>query len=499
MLSPDERGAFVRKCSRAHHARIVVRFSARRRGHAGEPMTERSMPPDGPHDGVATSAAPGVPSAVSRERVFAAGQAEARELASALAAQAAEARAFKELPGFFSCVMEVRGDDFVIRSPNARTAAFFGMTADQLDGRSGEDLYVPREHRLQWCATLRQTRACREGGQIEYSVVSPVEPCKARWFVASFAPIDDGSERERYAFVAVETSARRELEAKLECAEKFELIGRLAAGVAHDFNNLLTVIRAHTERLQRRVRSSVRPAPPSTDGLEDRVARLSGPNADVDEDLTQIELAGVRATALTRQLLTFARQQIVEPRLVRVDDVVRDACRLVEYLVGADVQLDVALGAQGAEVRIDPSQLEQVVLNLAMNARDAMPKGGALSLGTRVEEGKVVLAVSDTGVGISDEVRARLFEPFFTTKPDGKGTGLGLATCRTIVAQSGGTVTFATERGRGTTFEVRLPIASFATIVTDAVCERTLESGCEPGGAPSSGRLRVASPGTRTL
>jgi PAS domain S-box-containing protein len=243
---------------------------------------------------------------------------------------------------------------------------------------------------------------------------------------------------------------RKRLEDQFRQAQKLEGIGRLAGGVAHDFNNLLTVISGYAGT-----------------ALDELAAEhpLRGP-------MEQISKAAARATSLTRQLLIFSRRQVIEPKDIVLNDLVRDFEKMLRRLIGEDINLVLALDAGAGTIRADAGQIEQVILNLAVNARDAMPTGGTLSIETTslladaefaqkhlsVQPGLyVVLAVSDTGVGMSPEVKSHLFEPFFTTKESGKGTGLGLTTVYGIVKQSGGSIWVYSEPGRGTTFRLLFP------------------------------------------
>jgi PAS domain S-box-containing protein len=231
-------------------------------------------------------------------------------------------------------------------------------------------------------------------------------------------------------------------EEKLRQAAKMEAVGHLAGGVAHDFNNLLTVITGYADVL--------------ADGLtpDDPAAGI----------VSEIRAASARAADLTRQLLAFSRKQVLRPRPVRLGALVENLRKMLGRLIGEDVRLVTAFDPGLAVVRADPGQLEQVLVNLAVNARDAMPKGGTLAVECRnVAEGPdagrfVRLTVSDTGCGMAEEVKARIFEPFFTTKGPGKGTGLGLATVFGIVQQSGGRIAVESRVGVGTTFRVDLPV-----------------------------------------
>jgi PAS domain S-box-containing protein len=247
--------------------------------------------------------------------------------------------------------------------------------------------------------------------------------------------------------IAQDVTERRQLEAQALQAQKLDSIGRLAGGVAHDFNNLLSVVLGYSDLALRR---------PALDG------ELRGL-------LEGIHHAGERGAALARQLLAFGRRQASEPRLLDPDELIRSLGGLLRRTLGEDVQLVVALAAGTAAVRMDPAQLEQVVMNLAVNAREAMPQGGELQISTRrvresletlgPESGSnnlLVISVRDTGLGMSAEVQDRLFEPFFTTKE--MGTGLGLATLYGIVRQAGGHVVVESQEGEGSTIKVILPV-----------------------------------------
>jgi two-component system cell cycle sensor histidine kinase/response regulator CckA len=249
-------------------------------------------------------------------------------------------------------------------------------------------------------------------------------------------------------------SERKRLEDQFRQAQKMEAIGRLAGGVAHDFNNLLTVIMSYADLLR-------------TDLAANARAR-----ADVEE----ICKAAEGAAGLARQLLAFSRRQVLQPQLLDLNVVVTNTERLLRRLIGEDVTLGTVLAPELSPVHADPGQLEQVIMNLGVNARDAMPEGGRLTIETAsvalVPEGPVgdpshtgpyvVLSVSDTGVGMDEDTRAHIFEPFFTTKELGKGTGLGLATVYGIIEQSGGFIRVSSEVGLGTIFRVYLPAASAA-------------------------------------
>lgn len=245
---------------------------------------------------------------------------------------------------------------------------------------------------------------------------------------------------------------------QLRQAVKMEAVGRLAGGIAHDFNNLLTVVAGYSE--QGRV--------------------LANPNERLCECFLEIEKAAKRGASLTQQLLAFSRRQHLEPRVVNLNDVLSDMKRMLARLIGEDIELESRTTEDLWSVRVDPGQFQQVIVNLAVNARDAMPDGGKITLETanvhldddytRTHPGAVagdfaMLAVVDEGVGMTDDMKERLFEPFFTTKEPGKGTGLGLATCYGIVKQSGGYIWVDSKRGHGTSVRIYLPRVSGTPVV----------------------------------
>jgi len=249
---------------------------------------------------------------------------------------------------------------------------------------------------------------------------------------------------------AADRAENRRLEEELRQSQKVEAIGRLAGGIAHDFNNLLTAIV----------------------GYSDLALTNLGEGSPLSADILEIKKAGQRAATLTRQLLAFSRKQVLQPIVLDLNDVVSNTENMLRRLIGEDIELVTLLGTNLASVRADPGQIEQIILNLTVNARDAMPQGGKLTIETAnveldeayarrhiaVEPGSyVMLAVRDNGLGMDAETQEHLFEPFFTTKELGKGTGLGLSTVYGIVKQSGGNISVHSEPGKGAIFEIYFP------------------------------------------
>ncbi|HUF90899.1 MAG TPA: ATP-binding protein, partial [Candidatus Limnocylindria bacterium] len=282
-----------------------------------------------------------------------------------------------------------------------------------------------------------------------------------------------GVARDISARVHAEDALRRS-EEHLRQAQKMEAIGRLAGGVAHDFNNIMTVI----------------------DGRSQLMLAKASASDPARRDIEIVRQAAKRATGLTRQLLAFSRKQVLQPRVLDLNAVVASMTDLLRRLIGEDIELSTVPGRDLMRVQADPSQLEQVIMNLAVNARDAMPAGGRLTIETRNVElaepvatdspgtqagPHVMVSVTDTGTGMDEATRARVFEPFFTTKGAGKGTGLGLSTVYGIVTQSGGRVAVTSAPGAGSTFTVWLP---------------AVEAAPETGATAATGG---AAPGTETI
>jgi PAS domain S-box-containing protein len=367
-------------------------------------------------------------------------------------------------------------DDGRILEVNDRFEDVFGYAREEALGRTSLELglYVNPEDRSRMVAELRlkgQVRelellARRKGGEIIPVQISVSE------LAMGDQPLILGVVRNLTAQKRA-GEALKDLEEQFRQAQRLEAVGRLAGGVAHDFNNILTAISGYTELL-----------------LED--FRGNDPRR---ADLEEIRSAAQRAAALTRQLLAFSRKQVLQPRVLALNEVVEGLEKMLRRLIGEDVTLELALGTALGAVRADPGQIEQVILNLAVNARDAMQDGGRLTIETAnveldaADAGEhadaipgpyVMLAVSDTGTGMSAEIQSHIFEPFFTTKELGKGTGLGLATVHGIVTQSGGRVLVYSEPGQGTTFKILLPrVEPAAEDATNAPAPRPVEGGRE--------------------
>ena len=281
----------------------------------------------------------------------------------------------------------------------------------------------------------------------------------------------EAGEPIRAAGVGIDITAQKNLEEQFRQAQKLEALGGLAAGVAHDFNNLLTAILGYCDLL--------------LDGAADDARRA---------DLEEIKKAGINAASLTSRLLAFSRKQIVEPKILDLNVVVTDTGAMLQRMVGEDVEIEFNLAPGLDLVKADPGQMNQVLMNLVVNARDAMPQGGRLTVetanvdldeshaGTRfsmLPGPHVMLAVVDTGIGMTAEAQARLFEPFFTTKEPGKGTGLGLASVYGIVKQSGGNIWFYSQLGHGTTFKIYLPRANESEAAAPAGASPSTLTGTE--------------------
>jgi len=333
---------------------------------------------------------------------------------------------------------------------NQRLCDLLGYSRDELQNSRAQNLTQP-EGRADDAESFLRILA----GTVSHQVVDEKQYRRrdgsALWARVNISVHRDSTGTPQH-FIAVleDITGRRALEAQVRQANKLEAIGGLAAGIAHDFNNLLSVILGYSELL-------------ASDLKEGDPMRT---------DLGEVRGAGLKAVDLTRQLLAFSRQQVLQPKIVDLSEVVRGMERMLRRLIGEDVELIAICAPVPAKTVVDPGQMEQVIMNLVVNARDAMPNGGKVTVETseivfddayaRSHVGiaagpHVLLTVRDTGVGMAPATLARMFEPFFTTKEIGKGTGLGLATVFGIVNQSGGTIAAESEPGTGTTFRICFP------------------------------------------
>ncbi len=333
-------------------------------------------------------------------------------------------------------------EDGIVREANRGFAQIFGYSVEELVGMPVE-AFVASESRS---AVRRRIQANEEGAFEAIGLRKDGRKIDLETVAKMYM---HGGRGLRLTAVR-DVTERRQLEDQFRQAQKMEAVGRLAGGVAHDFNNLLTVITSYSQLL--------------LDDFDAEDARRA--------DLEEIQKAAAGAATLTRQLLAFSRQQVLEPKVLDLNTVVAGAGKMLKRLIGEDVDLVTDLAPDLGAVKVDPGQVEQVVMNLAVNARDAMPEGGKITIATANAElesthtqehsvvsagAYVLLSVSDTGIGMDDRTQARIFEPFFTTKEKGKGTGLGLATVYGIVKQSGGFIWVYSEPGHGTTFKIYLP------------------------------------------
>jgi PAS domain S-box-containing protein len=354
--------------------------------------------------------------------------------------------------------------DGIVTSWNRAAERTFGYTADEVIGKPIGFL-IPQDRLEEESQIIERVK---QGEHVtHFETVRRRKDGKEINIALTVSPIEDGAGMIiGFSKIVRDITEQKGLEAQLRQSQKMEGVGQLAGGIAHDFNNLLTVINSYSAMV---------------------LGELDFSNHLVRNWIEQIREAGHRAALLTRQLLMFSRQQVLEPKVLDLNEVVSNIAKLLRRLIGEDITQVLCLHPALGQVKIDPGQMEQIIMNLAVNARDAMSGGGQLTIETEnveldnvyarkhalVQPGPyVMLAVSDTGCGMDADTQARIFEPFFTTKEPGKGTGLGLATVYGIVKQSGGNIWVYSELGKGTTLKIYLPRV-----------DRTSELP-EPGAAP---------------
>jgi PAS domain S-box-containing protein len=360
-----------------------------------------------------------------------------------------------------------------VLAANPALVTLFGYdSAEAMTDAGVMNSYVDAEDRERW-RDLLETKGSVEGFEMRLRRHDGGEI----WVRESARAVRDPSGAvEYYEGMIEDVTQRKSLEEQFRQAQKMEGVGQLAGGIAHDFNNLLTVISSYADMLAQ-----------SFPEGDERV-----------EDATAISNAAARSAELTRQLLAFSRQQVLQPRVLDLNEVIADVQKILGRLLREDIEIATVFAPTLGAILADPGQVEQVIVNLAVNARDAMPKGGTLTITTAnveldatyadaqrtMEPGLyTVLTMTDTGIGMEADVRRRIFEPFYTTKELGKGTGLGLATVYGIVKQSNGYVWVDSEPGRGATFTVYLP---------------QVQGGAEPI-APSSATATAAVGGHETI
>jgi PAS domain S-box-containing protein len=333
---------------------------------------------------------------------------------------------------------------------NKRYEALFDTSNDQIKGKNDYDIFPAKV-----ADVLRKNdqKVIDVNRAMEFEEVIPHDGDPHIYISVKFPLCDASKIPTSVCSISTDITERKKLEAQFLQAQKMEAIGTLTGGIAHDFNNLLTVIIGNTELLEEQIQTGQQES----------------------ENLEEIKSAGQKATNLVHQLLAFSRKQIIKPKLINLNGILNDLEKMLGRIIGEDIFLEIIPSAGLWPVNVDPGQVEQVIMNLAVNARDAMPGGGHLHIKTEnieLEPGYfhdhdvenlrgsyVLLTVSDTGIGMDAETRERAFEPFFTTKEKGKGTGLGLSTVYGIVKQNGGYVWTYSEPGQGTAIKIYLPKA----------------------------------------
>ncbi|HJU43800.1 MAG TPA: PAS domain S-box protein [Vicinamibacterales bacterium] len=343
----------------------------------------------------------------------------------------------------------LQGERLVYLNPKA--ADLLGYTQQELLDAPNAFAFIHEQDRA---LVIDQLSRLGHGVPSVHLTVRVIRKNRESIQVEAFCAVTEFMGQPAILATVTDISDRVKLEDQLRQAQKMEAIGRLAGGIAHDFNNLLTAIRGNAELMSQRVKS----------------------DPEMAQEVDEILHASDRAASLVRQLLAFSRKQIFEPVPLDINEIIGAVARMARRLIGTEVQLKLELAKSVARVLADPAQVEQVLLNLIVNARDAMPGGGMITVKTanvQLPAGSpettqagiapgpfVMLAVSDQGVGMDQATQARIFEPFFTTKETGRGTGLGLSTVYGIIRQTGGAITVKSERGKGASFHVYLPAMS---------------------------------------
>ncbi len=375
------------------------------------------------------------------------------ELAAANESLQREAEALRQSNRLLNSIMEGVNEVIFVKDLEGRYVIINTMGAQRV-GRSPSEAIGKTDFDL-FPSTIAETIKATDTevirtGKTRTQEVAMVLPSGVRTFFTTKSPhLGPAGEIIGVIGVAFDVTERRQLEEQIQRVQKMEAIGTLSGGIAHDFNNILTVIKGYTDLL--------------LGGIQDGRLRAL---------VSYIDQAADRASALTRQLLAYSRRQVLQPKIINLNSLVVNLDKMLQRVIGEDIDIRTIAAPNLGSVKSDPGQIEQVIMNLAVNARDAMPNGGDLTLETAnvdlddisaqkhpgtVAGRYVMLAVSDTGIGMDAETRSHIFEPFFTTKSVGRGTGLGLSTVYGIIKQSGGSIEVYSELGQGTTFKIYLP------------------------------------------
>jgi two-component system cell cycle sensor histidine kinase/response regulator CckA len=429
--------------------RLMDNIARARAGEDPGPLEFQLLPPGGPPRWVLSHAVPirNDKGEVYRISGFVLDITERRRAQDALLASERRLRTLFETVKLIVLVLDTNGK---VEYLNPFALQLTGYSLDEVLGHSWSERFLPESERAQLSEVFRELLEHDDSSHVRNAIVTKSgEQRMIAWH--NTVVHDELGKASGTLSVGEDITEHAKLEEQYRQAQRMEAVGQLAGGVAHDFNNLLTVILSYAELLR------------------DTLA----PGDQRREDLEPIVKAAEGAAALTRQLLAFSRQQVLQPQPVQLEEAVAQSEKLLQRVIGEDVSLNTVLNVAPSTLLMDPGQLEQIIMNLAVNARDAMPRGGQLTIETGVADldqeyarthypavpGRfAVLAISDTGVGMSEATRARIFEPFFTTKQVGKGTGLGLATVYGIVKQSGGFIWVYSEPGQGATFKVYFPV-----------------------------------------
>ena len=401
---------------------------------------------------------PAAPAPLDPEEIMGDVSAQQRAEAQARGEREFSDRLIESLPGAFVLIDE---DGRVLRW-NANLERLIGYPPEEILGRQALEFVAEGDRDRTAAAMIEALQTGR--ADVEMRLLAR-DGSSRPFYMSGVAVERDG--RRHVVVNGVDLSERRAIEAQLLHAQKMESIGRLAGGFAHDFNNMLVAVMSFAEILL-------------MDMAEDDARR---------DDVQTIREAALRASDLTRQLLAFSRRQVLNPKPTNLNRLVGDLDKMLRRMIGDDVELVTLFGDGLGVVEVDAGQIESALINLAVNARDAMPDGGTLLIevgnvelgpdGVGLHGPAVRLTVTDTGVGMSEEVRAQIFEPFFTTKEPDKGTGLGLASVYGIVQQSGGQIAVDSEPGRGTTFTIDLPRVGQSAAATEEIAARAAEGGTE--------------------